>query len=366
MTTTEAKNPELAVAEGLDLVLLSEDEVLVQFGTRSHPSELLRDPELTGLLGTLVARLLHGPRRLEDLVDAVPEHHRAETRELLLDLLERGILTDLGRDPVEQYLRYAFDGAHDLDGRRLAVLGAGPLGARIASSLALHPLEHLVLLDDRADSADERLDLRLLERLRAAGHENVDRIGNRLDVEGIEAAVSSSDLTVLALDRQDPGLAHLVNRVCLRARSPWLLATIDGNRGLAGPLFVPGHTACYSDYRTLVESTTPSGAMIRRYERWAGADGRPRIFTGLPAYADIIAGFAALATVHFLARGACFATGRQLVVDFERMRIDVEDVLKLPRCPVCGAARNAYRPPFPSAIVDEPAPDGFAPAEPSR
>jgi len=30
------------------------------------------------------------------------------------------------------------------------------------------------------------------------------------------------------------------------------------------------------------------------------------------------------------------------------MRIDVEDVLKLPRCPVCGPQKNPYRPIFPT------------------
>jgi bacteriocin biosynthesis cyclodehydratase domain-containing protein len=204
----------------------------------------------------------------------------------------------------------------------------------------------------------------LLRRLRETGHGHIDRVEGRLDVKGIGAAVGAADLIVLALDRPNPRLAHLVNRVCLRARTPWILATIDGNRGLAGPLFVPPHTACYSDYRALVESTTPSAAMIRRYERWTRANARPLLFVGLPAYADIVAGFTSLAVVHFLARGRSFATGRQLAVDFENMRIDVEDVLKLPRCPVCGPARSSYRPPFPPEVVEEPTAERFPSARP--
>lgn len=326
MTTADHDDAaELAVAEGIDLVLLSEDEVLFQFGSRSHPSELLRDADLTGVLGILARRLLDGPLVLDELLAAVREQDRAEARKVVVDLLERGILTDIRRDPVEQYLRYTFEDAQDLDPpAAVSVLGAGTLAVRIASSLALHPFA-------------------------------VDRLTDGSDPDGVRTAAGSSNLLVLALDRPSPGLAHLVNRVCLQARTPWLLATIDGSRGLTGPLFLPPNTACYNDYRTLVEATTPSAPMVRRYERWIRANGRQAAFAGLPAYADIVAGFAALAAVHFLCRGRSFATGRQLSIDFERMRIDVEDVLKLPRCPVCGTARSGYRPAFAPEIAEKPA-----------
>jgi bacteriocin biosynthesis cyclodehydratase domain-containing protein len=325
MTTADHDAAEIAVAEGIDLVLLSEDEVLFQCGTRSHPSELLRDADLTGLLGTLARRLLDGPVALDELLAAVQEQDRAEARKVVVDLLERGILTDIRRDPVEQYLRYTFEDTQDLDPRpAVSVLGAGSLATRIASSLTLHPLA-------------------------------VERLADGFDLDGVRTAAGSSHLLVLALDRPAPGLAHLVNRVCLQARTPWLLATIDGSRGLTGPLFLPPNTACYNDYRTLVEATTPSAPMIRRYERWIRANGRRPAFAGVPAYADIIAGFATLAAVHFLSRGTSFATGRQLSIDFERMRIDVEDVLKLPRCPVCGPARSSYRPAFAPEIAEKPA-----------
>jgi bacteriocin biosynthesis cyclodehydratase domain-containing protein len=323
MTTSDHDNAELAVAHGIDLVVLSEDELLFQCGTRSHPSELLRDADLTGLLGALARGLLGGPVRLNELLESVREEDRSEARSVVLDLLERGILTDVRRDPVEQYLRYSFEGAGDLEHRIAAVAGGGTLAARVAAGLDRH---------------------RVL----------VDAIDGEFEPAAARAAADKSDLVVLALDRPSPSLSHIVNRVCLATRTPWLLATIDGSRGLAGPLFVPPSTACYSDYRALVESTTPSAPMIRRYERWARMNGGAHAFAGLPAYVEIVGGFATLAAVHFLARGRCFATGRQLALDFERMRIDVEDVFKLPRCPVCGPARTAARPVFASEVAEDP------------
>src|SRR5262249_18329931 len=149
-----ADNPEVIVAEGIDLVLLSRDEVLIQFGSRSRPSELLRDDELTGLLGSIVELLSEGPVSLGELAAAVEPKHRAEGRPVVRELLERGILTDPSRDPVEQYLAYSFEGSGEFERPAVTVIGAGPLGSRIAATLTLHPIGAIRLLDSRlADEA---------------------------------------------------------------------------------------------------------------------------------------------------------------------------------------------------------------------
>lgn len=56
----DAATARFRIAAGLDVVVLSADEVLVQFGSRSHPSELVRDSDLTGILGRAIARLHKG------------------------------------------------------------------------------------------------------------------------------------------------------------------------------------------------------------------------------------------------------------------------------------------------------------------
>jgi hypothetical protein len=46
-----------------------------------------------------------------------------------------------------------------------------------------------------------------------------------------------------------------------------------------------------------------------------------------------------------------YALVRVVTVDIERMNIDVEDVLKLPRRPVCGLQRTAYQPAFSAEVI---------------
>ncbi len=84
----------LGVAEGLDLVLISDDEVLIQFGLRSRPSELLRDQDVSGLLGRTIGRVLQGSATVGELLAQARPGQEGDARALLVDLIERGILTN--------------------------------------------------------------------------------------------------------------------------------------------------------------------------------------------------------------------------------------------------------------------------------
>jgi bacteriocin biosynthesis cyclodehydratase domain-containing protein len=363
------ENTLLGVAEGLDLVFISDNELLIQFGTRSRPSELLRDADLTGVLKKTVGRLLQAPATLAELLEGVEEKDRADTRKLLNDLIGRGIITDLRRTPVQQYLRYTLTGESTLEERSVGLIGTGPIGVRIAHSLLLHGISRLLLLDDRkpdelwrsflpldrqsVEGASHTSSEVLRDALLAAGHQGVQDLPGRLDPAGIEAAVVKSDFSVVALEQPNLRLAHLVNRFCIRHRKPWMLTTIDGNFGLVGPLFLPLHTACYNDYQVLANAATPSPAMARKHRQHIDGRVSSGFFPGLPAYVEILAGFSSLAIVDFLLRGTTFALGRVVVMDFDGMAIEVEDVLKLPRCPVCGRERSAYRPAFSPHLISQ-------------
>jgi bacteriocin biosynthesis cyclodehydratase domain-containing protein len=349
----------LGPAEGLDFVLISENELLVQFGTRSRPSELFRDDDVSGLIGKVIGELLAAPSPVRRLVACVGESQRQDAMRLLESLVEQGVVSDVTRDPVQQYLGYTFDGAPDVANSRVAIVGAGPIAARVALNMLQQGVARLSLTDDRvtdemwhrlvpwATSADAGVPAQaaLAECLRRAGHPDVEWL-DWADGDGLARAVAGCDLIILAVERPDIQLAHAVNRACVRAGRPWLMIMIDGNRGLVGPQFRPPDTACYNDYQVLARAAAPSGAMVRKHRRHLLAN-RPMAFlSGLPAYADIVAGHGSVAAAHFLLRGTSHLLGRVMIIDFDGMRIDVEDVLKLPRCPVCATKRAAYRPPF--------------------
>jgi hypothetical protein len=102
--------------------------------------------------------------------------------------------------------------------------------------------------------------------------------------------------------------------------------------------------------------------MARKHRQHLLARSRASFFPGLPAYVDIVAGFSSLAVVHYLLRESTFALGRVLVCNFEQMLLDVEDVLKLPRCPVCAVLKGNYQPAISLDIAEAP----VAPAAPAN
>jgi len=319
----EAVDGRLVIADGLDVVLLSEDEVIVRFGTQSQPSELIRDIDLRGTLAKMIRRLDARPQTVGELTADLEGVALDDALDTIADLVDRGILCDARLSPIEQYLAYAETGASALSDGTVTVVGTGSLGRRVADGLREHGVERLTIVD-----AD--------------------------DVAAVDAAGGGTDdLAVLALDRLDVHRAHVVNRVRLRERRPWLHAAVDGARGLVGPLFVPDRTACYNDLDALRQALLPAPLLDRKHRRHVLDRPLPDA-VGLPAGATVVAGYATLAAVQFLLRGSCFAVGRLTTIDLERMRIDVEDVLRLPRCPVCGNLRQVARAPFPIDVALEP------------
>jgi thiazole/oxazole-forming peptide maturase SagC family component len=370
---TEKQSPQvdgetlLKIAEGLDLVLISADEVLVQFGTRSHPSQLLRDSDLTGLLGRVISPLLDGPKKFSQLLKANPDDVSAAS-ELIANLLREGVLADSRSSSIEQYLRYTFAEDSSFANSSVAMLGVGPVGARIARGLVEHGVSRLILVDGRPADAtwyrflslvpkssttgDEAVQHVLARTLLSAGHSGVQALDAKLDVNGVEEAIAYSDLVILALEHPNFLLSHLVNRLCLQAGRPWLQAQIDGNMGIVGPLFAPPHTACFNCFMALADAATLSKDMARKHRQDLRHRQRTSFFAGLPAYADIVSSFSLLAIVHFLLRQSSFVLGRALVCNLERMILDVEDVLKLPRCPACTFQNGSYHPPISLEMAD--------------
>lgn len=358
-----------SISAGLDVVILSADEILVQFGTRSHPSELFRDADLTGILGRAIGRLLDGPATLEDLVDAAGVEHESDVRAMVTTLADRGMVTASTSDPVAQYLEYALKGSTELAAHTVAIVGCGPVGARIASSLGEHGIGSLLLADDRrADDLwhrfmptgmggsrafDGAASAGLASSLSALGS-RVERVERPLDSDGLDEVLGRATLTILALEQVDLRLAHVLNRVAVKRRRPWLHTIVDGDFGVIGPLFEPPHTACFNDFQVLRIAATPSAAMVNCYQRHVLARDAAGFAPGLPVHADLVAAYAVLAALHYLLSGSCFAFGRAMFVNFEQMAIDIDDVLTLPRCPVCGSVRRPGRPAFTGPAVSEP------------
>ncbi len=153
---------------------------------------------------------------------------------------------------------------------------------------------------------------------------------------GWEDEPPAAGLTVVVPGASEAARLGGWNRAALDAGAAWLqVLPFDGRFAAVGPVFVPGQTACHECYRLRRDSTIAPG-------RDRG-DGYP----GAPPLDAALAGFAALATLRWLAAADRADAGTLVAVELTpELRCTRHFVYRVPRCPVCSptARRPAAAP----------------------
>jgi bacteriocin biosynthesis cyclodehydratase domain-containing protein len=164
---------------------------------------------------------------------------------------------------------------------------------------------------------------------------------------GLDADAGPATLTVVAPGGAELGLLAQVNETHLRSGQPWLqVLPSDGDAAMAGPLFVPGESACG---RCFVLRRGANSGYEDEFD--AIAAGPPR--AGHPAaLTSILAGLAAMLALRWLAcadptiPGVLYAIEVGTPIALSRHR-----VLRVPRCDACGVSTSAPRNPWHKAAA---------------
>ena len=132
-----------------------------------------------------------------------------------------------------------------------------------------------------------------------------------------------------------------INRRALETRQPWMLVGAWNRRLLVGPILVPGETACYECYRRRLDSHRRHLAAYRKLDEWRGSQCEPADPEPvLPAIAELAAAWVSLELFNHISGVSPARTlGRVLVYYPAEGRFGIENVLRIPWCPVCSAVR---------------------------
>ncbi|WP_406135688.1 TOMM precursor leader peptide-binding protein [Streptomyces sp. NBC_01089] len=308
----------------LRFVRRTDDEVLISRGSRSVYAELLRDDAGGGILADLLERLrtCAGEDELASWARESAPGVSLDVPAVLSHLAQRGIVVPAGSDPAHTHLRTVFPASSAPDDALrdsvVTVMGDGTLADTLAGQLAT----------SGATEAGATL-----RRVPAPAPDDVP-----------EELFTGATLVVVALDRPDSTLLHALNDTALRGKTPWLPVYFDGGEGVIGPTHVPGESACHLEFELLTDSSVGfTGHMLElRHAR----DAHGPAATPPPHQVQIVSGLAVEAVVAHLVGSDRITSGRAVRFDFERMEIDYQDVMRLPRCPACGPQRAPYRNPF--------------------
>ncbi|GAA4710290.1 TOMM precursor leader peptide-binding protein [Phytohabitans rumicis] len=343
------------------VVRCTDDEVLYRHGARSAYSRMLRDEGRRRVLGPVLAAFDRPRSRAETAAELADP---AGATEVLDKLIDDGVLVAEDSALSAMYLQMLTGAAPTgLAAATVGVAGLGGIGGQVARQLAALGAGAVVGLDDRPVGAADQAFLRgtigtagevgrpiaeAFERATvAAGFDNVTTRPQSIeDTEALADLIDEADLTVVALEAFAPGLLHRVNELAVAAEKPWLPVYADGSELVVGPLVVPGRSACYNEFEIQHESSRALRTEYLLYKEELGrrpAGDGPQL---LPPFAGIAASWAVSAALPFLVDGTSFLVGRAVRIDFERLEVITERVLRLPRCPACAELRPDLRHPF--------------------
>ena len=209
----------------------------------------------------------------------------------------------------------------------VTLIGLGEAGSAFARALTLAGVGQIIAAPDSSS---------VYAQMNTQMHAEFQRINPNVQFtlvtrpEDIPNALGevSPDLMVYCPDNFDPAFCEWLNRVCLEISQPLLLYHRKPLEIDIGPLILPRETACYICYdRRQKAAKTNSELFVSEIDPDA-----PRF--NFPLGTDLLA----LEAIKFLSRAAEPVTyGRLWRMNLLSGSLESHAVLKLPRCPACGA-----------------------------
>jgi molybdopterin-synthase adenylyltransferase len=267
--------------------------------------------------------------------------------------------TPLDPDDAERYSRQLpylaeYGDEHDLQRRlgtsRVCVVGCGGLGTWAIAGLAAAGVRRFRLVDD--DGVElSNLNRQAIYGPHQAGVAKVEAAAqwlrafdDRIEVEAHERrvdglgaarrAAEDADVVVLTADEPAYELGRWMNEACLDARVPFITGGQAPPLLRAGPLYVPGRSACFACHETALRAQ--SLAYDRYVEHVRGSP--PRVATLGPASA-IVGSLIALEVMHLLLGLEPATTATAFTIDMRTLRVSAQVVPRDGDCASCSALR---------------------------
>jgi bacteriocin biosynthesis cyclodehydratase domain-containing protein len=146
------------------------------------------------------------------------------------------------------------------------------------------------------------------------------------------------DLLVFCADYLLPPVEEKINRFSLHRGIPWIRAVLQAHRGEIGPLVIPRRSACWKCGDLRSKANRKHYEEYLNYEKYAAENAGKVRYAAPPGCHRLLAEALALECVKYISGYLPPAVlNAQLRLDFMAPACEVHPLLKLPRCPHCGA-----------------------------
>lgn len=299
---------------------LSENAFELRVGPFMDAKHSITDSEGEGVIGDLV-EYLDGSYTVAEILDRFDDEYRTEIRSILETLYEERALVDVSeREPDSLWSYSVIDdeiSADQHDRLREATVGVvtrGRIGTMVASDLTATGVESV-----RVKSIGDGREL--------AADSSVTR-----ESGDIETLVSSVDYVVYADDSPGTEIARQVNRAAVESETPMTAGQLLGVEGILGPTVVPGQSPCL---KCLLSRWRGYQSDVESYEAYT-ASSHELGDVHLPAHSRILSGLLSKEATTQLLTGHGYVVGRTLDIELRSMAFETNELLKRPRCSICG------------------------------
>lgn len=293
-----------------------------------------------------------GSQQVEDVVAQMQE------LDLLEDADDDELVPAADRERFDRQLRYFSDLTRTggvspsecqarLRAARVAILGVGGLGGRVAWELACCGVGELWLIDgDRVEESNLNRQIQyseadigrqkaeaMAERVRAFNSSiEVRSTAQRVESEAqLTELIAGADLVVDAADWPAHEIEYWCNSACFGAGIPYIAMSHYPPVARAGPLYVPGETGCFSCQDIAFRREYPLYDVAIEQRR---AQSSPAATLG-PA-CGLVGGLVGAEVMHFLTKLTIPSMlGAGYIYDLRTMEVERFEVVPEPECPVC-------------------------------
>jgi len=332
---------------------------------RSESVALTLDGAAAGLFTDRILPLLDGRRSLCELAESLSGADVRSLRTFLDELAEAGVLRrattprDAVGDPLLDLLASA--GRDPDEDRRLlakarvAIFGLEGHGALLAGLLVRAGVGTLVLVDPHPLREGD-IARGLLPPVSSVGRAREDVLREHLqgqapratlrgtdaaqvDEESVRKVAEEADLLVGTFHHELMVVNRWVNRAALSVGRPALFGELLAHRAVAGPLVLPGRSACYECWRMRHLACAANFTKALALERTLDQRREPSIATpaAWPPLAWELAGMLASEVLRcVLELGTPGLAGRVVVHDLLASTTETHRILERPDCPACG------------------------------
>ncbi len=320
--------------------------------------------------------LLDGQHSLQAILDKMERYPQESILNFLSKLTQRRVVEDAALEPPQpvskqeldyhasqltyfsHYSANPYEQQAKLRQATVGIWGLGPLGSRLAVSLARAGVGKIVGLDD---SAVTEIDIQqgVIFAAKDLGQTKTKSLTDQNQTgmsytcwEGIECTIASSDDLIphlqqtdylaVCLESPNPLLLERINQACLDIGLPWTWCALDGHTATIGPTVIPRELACWKCYDLRVKSNIDHYEEYLAYDKYLRQTTENQVCFGyLTPALDLLAGFTATEIIKDISGLTPPTTyGVQISFDMLTTEFDLHPVLKLPRCPVCGRSKD--------------------------